>query len=26
VIVWAYKTAMSQAGPGRGLEDYGEDW
>ena len=25
-VVWAYKTAMSQAGPGRGLEDYGEDW
>ena len=25
-LVWAYKSAMASAGPGQGLEDYGEDW
>jgi hypothetical protein len=25
-LVWAYKSSMANAGPGRGLEDYGEDW
>jgi hypothetical protein len=25
-LVWAYKTALSNAGPGRGLEDFGDEW
>jgi hypothetical protein len=25
-LVWSYKQAMANAGPGRGLEDFGDEW